>query len=109
MELRSSIAIVNGSVTLVLEGIADLASLGQLRTALLSAVDAHRGDAVLVDLDGLAALDDSALGILLGAAATARDHAGDLVVVCAAPALRERFARTRLDRAIEVRTSVAGA
>lgn len=108
MELRADIADIDGSPTLELEGIADLSSLGQLRDALAAAIAAHPGEVLTVDLDGLAALDDSALGLLLGAAATARDRGGDLAVACASPSLRARFERTRLDRAIEVRQSVAG-
>lgn len=108
MELRADIAVIDGSPTLELEGIADLSSLAQLRDALTAAIAAHPGDVLTVDLDGLAALDDSALGLLLGAAATARDRGGDLVVACASPSLRSRFERTRLDRAIEVRQSVLG-
>ena len=108
MELRADISEIDGSPTLELEGIADLSSLAQLRDALTSAIAAHPGEVVTVDLDGLAALDDSALGLLLGAAATARDRAGDLELACASPQLRARFERTRLDRAIEVRQSIAG-
>ena len=108
MELRASTTAVDGTIVVALEGIADLASLAQLREALATSIDRHRGNVIGVDLDGLAALDDCALGLLLGSAATAREHGGDLFVVCASPAMRDRFERTRLDRAVEVRGSLVG-
>jgi anti-anti-sigma factor len=67
----------------------------------------HPGDSVIVDLDGVDALDDAGLGILLGAAAAARQAGGDLEVVCNRPSLRERLERTRFDRAVAVRATIA--
>jgi anti-anti-sigma factor len=61
---------------------------------------------IVVDLDGVAALDDSGLGVLLGAAAAARQADGDLEIVCNDERLRTRLERTRLDRAVTVRTSI---
>lgn len=107
VDLRITETSIGGMTCLAVEGIVDLASIAQLRDALLRAVQHHQGDVVVVDLDGVVALDDSALGILLGAAAAARDHEGDVHVVANAPALRERLRRTRLDRALTVRDTVA--
>ena len=59
----------------------------------------HAGRTVAVDLDGVDALDDTGLGVLLGAAGRARQAGGDLVVVCASEHLRARFTLTGLDRA----------
>jgi anti-sigma B factor antagonist len=58
---------------------------------------------VIVDLDGISALDDTGLGVLLGAAGRAREAGGDLALVATAPRLRERFDVTGLSRAIDVR------
>ena len=55
---------------------------------------------VAVDLDGVDALDDTALGVLLGAAGRGRQAGGDLAIVCASERLRGRFAVTGLDRAV---------
>ena len=60
----------------------------------------------MADLDGVAALDDAGLGVLLGAAAAARQADGDLEIVCNDERLRTRLERTRLDQAIAVRTSI---
>lgn len=95
---------VVGDVPVVsLEGVVDLASIPTLHDHLRRAVAAHRGATVAVDLDGVTALDDCGLGVLLGAAGLARQRGGDLVVVATAPRLRDRFRTTGLDRAVEVR------
>lgn len=91
---------------LEVEGVVDLASIAVFRDALLSAVHRHRGSHVVVDLDGVTALDDAGLGMLLGAAAAARQADGDLSIVCGDDRLRVRLERTRLDRAIDVRSSI---
>jgi anti-sigma B factor antagonist len=88
---------------LVLEGELDLASLPRLHDALLRLVAEAGAATVAVDLDGVSALDDAGLGLLLGAAGRARSAGGDLVVVCTEPRLRRRFELTGLARAVEVR------
>ena len=66
-------------------------------------VSEHPGVTIAIDLDGVTVLDDAGLGILLGAAARARELDGDVVLVCTTPRLRDRFHRSGLARAIEVR------
>lgn len=80
-----------------------MATIPQLRDELLRAVHRARGRLVVVDLDGVSVLDDTGLGVLLAAAAAARQGGGDLELVCSSPGLVARFAITRLDRAIVVR------
>ncbi|HEY5874717.1 MAG TPA: STAS domain-containing protein, partial [Ilumatobacteraceae bacterium] len=58
------------------------------------------------DLDGVLALDDAGLGLLLGGAAKARERRGDVVIVCSDERLLARFALTRLDQAIDIRSSL---
>lgn len=89
--------------TLVLVGEIDLGSLPVLRDAATKLVGEHPGATVAIDLDGVTALDDAGLGILLGTAGRAREHDGDVVLVCTSPRLRDRFHRSGLARAIEVR------
>ena len=62
-------------------GSVDLATLPQLGDALFRLVADHPGQRVAVDLDGVDVLDDTGLGVLLGAAGRARQAGGDLVVV----------------------------
>jgi anti-anti-sigma factor len=103
MDLRLTQHDVAGRLVLALDGAADLASLPRLHDA-LQRVLGDLGDApsVAIDLDGVSVLDDTALGLLLGAAATARARHGTLVVVCSNERLRTRLADTRFDLAVDV-------
>jgi anti-sigma B factor antagonist len=91
---------------LVVDGEVDIATLPRLRNALARLVVDHPARVVAVDLTAVTALDDTGLGILMGAAAHARANGGDLAVVCAKQRLCERLALTGLDRAITVTASV---
>lgn len=95
---------------LALDGPVDLAALPEIHAAcrrLLSGITA--GSSVAVDVDGATVLDDAALGLLLGAAATARSHGATLRVVCTGERLRRRLADTRFDRAVDVVASLGEA
>ena len=88
--------------TLVVSGEIDLATLPVLSDAAARLIGDHPGATIAIDLDGVTVLDDAGLGILLGAAAKARELDGDVVLVCTTPRLRDRFHRSGLARAIEV-------
>lgn len=107
MTMRTHVATVGGATVIALEGTVDLASVGTLHNDLARVIRRHGGETLIVDLDGIDNLDDSGLGVLLGAAAAARESGGDLEVVCNRAALRERLERTRFDRAVAVRTTIA--
>jgi anti-sigma B factor antagonist len=106
MDLRTIASTVGGIPTVAVDGVVDLASIAVFRDALLRTIHSNSGAMIVVDLDGVAALDDSGLGVLLGAAAAARQADGDLEIVCNDERLRTRLERTRLDRAVTVRTSI---
>jgi anti-sigma B factor antagonist len=107
MSLRATLADVAGRVVVTLIGSVDLATVPELLNILTRAILDHPRETVTVDLDGVDALDDVGLGILLGAAGRARRGEGDLVVVCHDDALRQRLTLTGFDRAVEVRTSLS--
>jgi anti-anti-sigma factor len=107
MTMRTSVTTVGGSTVVALEGTVDLASVGTLHGDLSRVVRRHPGAVLLVDLDAVDTLDDAGLGVLLGAAAAARELGGDLEVVCSRPALVERLRRSRFDRAVTVRSTIA--
>jgi anti-anti-sigma factor len=107
VQVHTSITDIAGAIVAVVEGTVDLATIGAFHNDLARVVRQHPGAVVVVDLDGVTALDDTALGVLLGAAAVARDAGGDIEIVCTRTTLRERLARTRLDRAITVRSSIS--
>src|SRR5688572_5844597 len=90
----------------VVDGVVDLASVPALHDELTRAIRSRPSETITVDLDQVRALDDSGLGVLLGAAATARETGGDLVIVCSSGRLRRRLSSTGLDRAIDVRPSM---
>jgi anti-sigma B factor antagonist len=98
---------VGGAPVLQVSGELDLASVGMLRDAMFRFLGDHVGHTAYIDLDGVTALDDTALGILMGGAARARESGGDVVLVCTTPRLRNRFDSTRLSSAIDVRDRVA--
>ncbi|HEU4840543.1 MAG TPA: anti-sigma factor antagonist [Ilumatobacteraceae bacterium] len=102
MELRVRHDVVGSLPVLALAGSVDLATLPQLGNALFRLVGDHPGRRVAVDLDGVDVLDDTGLGILLGAAGRARQDGGDVVVVVSDERLRARFTATGFDRAVDV-------
>ena len=102
VDLHGSVEIVGDVPVLSLTGSVDLATVPELRDLLLRLFADHPGRRVAVDLDGVETLDDTGLGVLLGAAGRSRENGGDLVVVCANELVRARLALTGLDRAITV-------
>ena len=87
---------------LELIGEVDLSSVPQLSDALQRLVADERGKLVAIDLDGIVALDDMGLGIVLGAAGRARQQNGDLVVIATSLQLLRRLTVTGFDRAVDV-------
>lgn len=105
MELEATIARAGGVPVVALSGLLDLSTVPELRDVLVRVTTDHPGATIAVDLDGLEMLDDVGLGVLLGAAARARQAGGDLVVVT--NRLRERFSATGFDRAVRVLSGLA--
>lgn len=106
MELDCRLATMGTQSVLVVSGEVDLATVPVLRNHLSRALADTRGAALVVDLDAVTAIDDAGLGILLGAAGKAREHSGDIVLVCSEPSLRRRLRVTGLDRAVDVRDHI---
>ena len=111
---------VAGSQVVTVDGEVDLATVPRLHDALAQAIDSNDygtgNGPLLVDIDAVTVIDDSGspirdkadrlIGVLLGAAASARRAGRELIIVCSAPRLLERLHETRLHRAIEVRPRV---
>lgn len=102
MELVCSLTPLGDLPVLQVSGEIDLATLPYFRDQLTRAISLHHGATLCVDLDGVTALDDTGLGMLLGAAGRAREQRGDLMIVCTSDRLLARFTATGLDRAIVV-------
>ena len=107
MDLRARHDVVGTVPVVALSGSVDLATVPQLSTALSRLVADHPAARVAVDLDGVDVLDDTGLGVLLGAAGRARDGGGELVVVVTDERLRARFTTTGFDRAVDVADRLA--
>jgi anti-sigma B factor antagonist len=103
MNLSTSTIVVAGDAVISLSGEIDLSTLPLLHDALTKALAHHPGRMIVIDLDGITVLEDVGLGILMGAAGSARQSGADLVVVCNNMRLRERLDRTGFSRAVEVR------
>lgn len=107
MDLRLTTTRVGEHPVVALSGIADLSAAPGLYDYLRRACSDHPGETLLVDIDGLLALDDAALGLLFGAAAGALQSGGEFEVICTNERLRARLQATRFDRAIVVRSSIS--
>lgn len=108
MELTLRRTQIAGRHVLMVSGDLDIVSIPRFNDALSRLTADGRGTTVVVDVDGAGLIDDAGLGLLLGAAGRARTSAGDLVVVCTEPRLRQRLAETGFDRAINVMQSISG-
>ncbi len=102
MDLRARHDVVGTLPVVALSGSVDLATVPALASALFRLVGDHPGRRVAVDLDGVDVLDDTGLGVVLGAAGRAREGGGELVVVVTDERLRARFTTTGFDRAVDV-------
>ena len=103
MNLSTSTIVVGDDAVISLSGEVDLATIPLLHDALTKALAHHPGRMLVIDLDGVTVLEDTGLGVLMGAAGSARQTGADLVVVCNNMRLRERLDRTGFSRAVEVR------
>ena len=102
MDLVCRVTTIGDTPVVSVSGELDLASAPELRNVLVRAISDHRGATVTVDLGGVSAIDDTGLGVLLGAAGRAREAGGDLRLVSTSERMRARFELTGLSRAIEV-------
>jgi anti-sigma B factor antagonist len=108
MNLSTSTAMVGDDAVVTLSGEVDMATIPVLHDALAKALALRPGQLLVVDLDGVTVLDDTGLGVVLGAAGSARQTGADLVVVCNNQRLRERLDNTGFSRAVEVRERLRG-
>jgi anti-anti-sigma factor len=106
MDLTIATTRVGREIVLSLSGIADLSTIPALQDRVQRSVSDHPGNTLVIDVDGLLALDDTALGLFLGAAARARQAGGELVIVCSNDRLRRRLALTRLDQLVTIRSAI---
>lgn len=81
---------VDGACVVLVSGEVDLASAGDLRSALATAA-AQRPARLVVDLTAVSFVDSSGLGAIAGGLRAQREHGGGLDVVGAAAHVRRVF------------------
>jgi anti-sigma B factor antagonist len=101
MHLRGRVRQTAVATVVELDGDADLAAAPQL-TQLLNRGLAAGESRIVVDLDGLTLLDDTALGLLIGAAASARRQGHTMELLSTNERMRQRLADTRIDRILDI-------
>jgi anti-sigma B factor antagonist len=95
IELRVTVARLESTHVVTLTGELDLHSAAALRDAVSPIVSEGRGD-LIVDLTGIAFIDSTALGILVGAAKQLRRRKAELIVATDDPRLRRLLEITGL-------------
>jgi anti-sigma B factor antagonist len=91
MQLSSSIIHDGSQSVLVFAGEIDLATVPECSDMLIKFVDDHTGSDVAVDLRQVTALDDTGVGVILGAVARARTAGSRLALVIDDQHMRARF------------------
>ena len=104
MSLRVSTQEIGGRLVLAFDGVLDVSSLPRLSDAFTRHL--RPASTTVLDLDGITVLDDTAAGILLGAAARQRESGGTMVIVCTNPAIVDRLGRTGVGAAVSIASSV---
>ncbi len=91
MQLSSSIIRDGPQSVLVLAGEIDLATVPECSDMLTKFVDDHAGRDIAIDLCQVTALDDTGVGVILGAVARAHTSGSHLALVIDDQHMRARF------------------
>lgn len=91
MQLSSSIIRDGPQSVLIFAGEIDLATVPECSDMLTKFVDEHIGLDIAVDMRQVTALDDTGVGVILGAVARARTSGSHLALVIDDPHMRARF------------------
>jgi anti-sigma B factor antagonist len=97
-----------GVPVLGVRGEVDVSTAPRFRQALLE-MASHGPAVVVVDLDGVAFIDSTGLGVLVSGLKRLRSLGGDLLLVCTQPHILRVLEVTRLDRAFDVHATIASA
>ena len=91
MQLSSSIIRDGSQPVLIFAGEIDLATVPECSDMLTKFVDDHAGRDIAIDLCQVTALDDTGVGVILGAVARARTSGSHLAIVINDQHMRHRF------------------
>jgi anti-sigma B factor antagonist len=108
LELSVGVARLDGAHVVTLGGELDLHTAPTLRETLSPLAAGGDGD-LIVDLSGIAFVDSTAFGVLVGTAKRLRERDSDLVVVTDDPRLRRLLEITGLLGTLRHESTLAGA
>ena len=101
MELDIRVTRDDGSCVVALEGEVDVYTAPRLKDALVEAI-ADGCANVVVDLDKVAFIDSSGLGVLVGALRRAKERGGTVRLVCTREGILKIFRITGLDKVFPI-------
>jgi anti-sigma B factor antagonist len=105
MNLRAELLPGEDVPVVAVYGELDIEGAPELRMALVEAIDAHPGQRVVVDLEGVDFIDSAGLGVLLGGLERARGAGGDLTLVATGQGVIKVLELTGLTRVFEIHPS----
>jgi len=101
MELEIKVARDNGGCVVALEGEIDVYTAPRLKDALVEAI-ADGCSHVIIDLEKVAFIDSSGLGVLVGALRRAKERGGTVRLVCTREGILKIFRITGLDKVFPI-------
>jgi anti-sigma B factor antagonist len=108
MELEISSESNGSQCTVTLDGEVDVYTAPRLKDELVSLIQ-NGCTHVVVDLEGVAFIDSSGLGVLVSALRRAREKDGSVRIVCTRESILKIFRITGLDKVFPVFSDAAGA
>ena len=95
----------DGWEVLAVRGEIDAYTSPRLRERLTELMDQGRYR-LIVDLEGVEFMDSTGLGVLVSCLKRAKEHDGDLALVCTSPQILRVLAITGLDKVFQIRRAV---
>ena len=89
-----------GTTLLILRGDLELSTAPELREDLAGVIDERAR--IVIDMEAVEFLDSAGLGILVGGLKRAREHGGDLELICSSRAVLRPLELTGLDRVFTI-------
>jgi len=108
MELDVTVERTGSACTLAVTGEVDVYTSPVLKSYIVSALDDGCSDLV-VDLEGVAFIDSSGLGVLVSGLRRVKEHGGSMRLVCTRENILKIFRITGLDKVFPIFDDVAEA
>lgn len=101
MELDVRVETGGGACVVTVSGEVDVYTSPTLKERLIEAIDEGCGQ-VIVSLDGVAFIDSSGLGVLVGCLRRVKERDGSLTIVCSRDQILKIFRITGLDKVFPI-------